>query len=177
MFTGTYAHDYRDAYDGAKTELGRGILKDGKIADAEWQELKDAYSQCAAGIGITLKFANNVTSEHSADYGKVSDDAFKEKNQQLKQCQTDTDFYSISSIRDIEEQDAQAGGDYLEGLLACYKRHGLVDQGMSMEEYKQVMSDEGRSADTFGRYTDSSRSDYDAQGAQQLESCESDPNS
>ncbi|MFR0555737.1 hypothetical protein [Pseudoscardovia radai] len=177
VFTGRYANDYRDAYEDAKTELGKEILKDSTITDAEWQELKDAFIQCAAGVGGTVEFANAATSEHSVNYGKVSDQAVDEKSQQVHQCEMDTDFYSISAIRDFEEQDAQAGGDYLEALLSCYQRHGLADPGLTLEEYKQVMSDEGRNADMFGKYMDSSRSDYDAQGAQQFDSCNADPNS
>ncbi len=179
VFSGTYAHDYRDAYEGAKTELGKGILKDSKITDAEWQELKDALNGCTRNFGATMEFQDEKTSAMTVKTDDKIYDTEKanETMGKVHQCEIDTDFYSISSIRDFEEQDAQTGGDYLGALLTCYQRHGLADKGLTVEEYKQVMSDEGRAADMFGKYTDSSRSDYDERGAQQFESCNSDPNS
>lgn len=178
-FTGRYANDYRDAYEDAKTELGKEILKDSTITDAEWQELRDALNVCTKGFGVTMEFPNNKTSEVNINMEnkRASVEEARATMDKVHQCEIDTDFYSISAIRDFEEQDAQAGGDYLEALLSCYQRHGLADPGLTLEEYKQVMSDEGRSADMFGKYMDSSRSDYDAQGAQQFDSCNADPNS
>ncbi len=175
VFEGPYATMYRDGYEDAKTDLAKGILKDGKITDEEWEEAKNALIACAAEKGVTVKFENSQTSAMSwkAPAG-TSDDDFKKMGEDERACETSTDFEAISAIVDFSANNPN-NEDLTGDVVKCLVSNGLAGDGMTAEEYKQIMSDEDRMANTFGRYTDPSRPEYDSAGAQKFESCHDDP--
>lgn len=168
-FSGPWGAQYQRAYEGAQTERGKRILEDEQVTDAEISEIRSAYASCLAQSGITATFDSSGGGSIQYPQGQ---DALAEQAQSA--CDKQTDYKSIEFLYEVTKSNPN-NTDQVPQLVQCLVRHGLVDASMTAEEYKQIVSDPAKSEETFGKYLDSSRADYDAAGATAFTQCQSDP--
>lgn len=169
-FTGPWSSQFSDAYSRAKTDLGRSILADGDITPQEMDEVETKYYDCIESQGYIVKRTSEGT-DISAANGQLN-------TSHLESTESSCDAESDESI--IGPLYANYHGnpnreDPAKILLSCLQRHGLADQSMSVDEFKQTLADTDRRDAVFGKYLDSTRSDYDSAKAAEYQACSSDP--
>lgn len=122
-FSGSYAKELERAYERAKTDLGKGVLRDGKVNDAELAELNDAYNECLAPYGLQ---ANADGSTVTQLRGNLSTDEYQKVSQE---CGDGTDWDTVQGIWSMmdanpDNLDAEA---MARETYRCFKRHGFLD--------------------------------------------------
>lgn len=162
----------------AKTDLGRQILADGKVTAAEWAEAKQAYADCIhekyPDAEVTWK-SESSTAGGIKYYGVDTEhpDVMEQQSEEMREneeaCETDTDFWTIKLIWSSGSEPEK---DTTPELVQCLVSKGLVDPSMTVEEYKQAISDPDRNHELFGGYNDPTDSRYDEQKAQQWRACQ-----
>lgn len=185
-FSGPYADEFKRAYEQSKTALGKRILSDCQVTDAELNEIYDAQNKCLAPYGLVMtKGAMTQVS------GTLSDD---DQRKISEECATKTDLWEIDSMYDAldtnpDNLDANA---MRHKIYQCLKSHDLLPKPISEEEYtaldpageapneEQTLERNRRWNDFFHKYMeyndDGSRNqDYDADGATRFWQCQTDP--
>lgn len=185
VFTGPHAATFLHDYQSVNSDLARQILKDGKITDAEWTELQNAYAECIEGYGGTVTF-NSTTGQVLEIMNSADDDRWEAKSKTADgyvtddstlpptMCGVQTDFTQLSALYSdlMQYPDGYDQREEEQRIVDCLVSHGLVDEGMTVEEFEQTMQDEQRQADVFGKYFDPTRPDYDEEGDKQYMQCQ-----
>lgn len=187
-FSGPYANEFKNAYEQSKTELGKRILEDCQITDAELNEILDTQNACLAPYGLVTTKSQLTRLRDSA----LSDDEMNQKN---TECAEKTDWWNIEALYDEMQGnpsnlDAEA---VQKATYQCLTQHDLLPKPISEQEYlameltgSEGLSDEQIAEKTsrwnafyhvYMQYNDdgSPNSDYDAAKARQFWDCQSDP--
>lgn len=148
-FSGPYADDFKREYDKAPTDLARGILRDGKITDAEVQEVYDAYNTCLEPYGLQATYSADAGETVAQYRGSLTDD---EQLDIMKQCHAKTDAGNISSLyvsmrRNPERLDTEA---MYRATYRCLVKHDLLPAPISEDDYISTMTAIGAKGDNAG---------------------------
>ncbi|NMM94859.1 hypothetical protein G1C95_2047 [Bifidobacterium sp. DSM 109957] len=159
-------------------DMVRAILKDGSITDAEFEEFMESYNQCLAQYDLTSSYSRDDGSESVADqFSQYEPDQLSEK---IEQCRNQTGYFDLVPLdQQMHANPDNVSDDELQQkVFECRKRHGLIDSGMSIEEYKDIMGATSDSTDS-DPLANSPFADYyqdtDSADTQQWFSCETDP--
>ncbi|WP_055426638.1 hypothetical protein [Bifidobacterium aesculapii] len=141
-FSGPYAAEFRKAYEEAPTDLARNILKDGRITEAEIQEVYDDYNTCLEPYGLQATWSAEQGEAMGRYRGSMSDD---EELKVMDECHAKTGAGDISSLYaatnanpDNVDQAAMERSVY-----QCYAKHGLLPRPIGEDEYMSTMSTVG----------------------------------
>ncbi|MEE1295644.1 MAG: hypothetical protein UHD09_02065 [Bifidobacterium sp.] len=168
-FSGANAATYQHAWENTDSDTVRKMLIDEVITDAEFEEARRQYTLCMEDKGYTVEFYGDKgerSERGSADKVDLIED-------DIKQCQAQTGLDYIELLHGLNGYDP--GQDTVEPLLDCLKRHGIADQDMTAEQYKDIVSDTAMDAYHFGKYFDQTRADYDAEKSPAYWACNTDP--
>ena len=169
-----YADAIANLRDTSTIEAVKQILADGRISESELAQIATDYQQCVAKAGITWTPDGNGLTGTWGNGGLMTGD----QSQDVHECGVDTGYDDITGLYgemvwnpnnlSIEERNAQS--------LQCLKDHGLIDKGMSDQEYEDMVEGvepgaNGTYEDYLGRYLDESSPDYDAGKAAQITAC------
>lgn len=149
-FSGPYAAEFTQEYKKAPTDLARGILKDGKITQAEVQEVYDSYNKCLEPYGLQATWSVEQGESMIQFRGSMSDD---EQLKVMDQCHAETGAGNISSLY----ADIQSNPDHIDQvaferkIYQCFVKHDLLPSPISENEYMSTLSTVG--------LTDQSRSE------------------
>lgn len=171
-FTGPWAAEFAQAYSQAQTDFGRSVLEDGDISEQEINEMYSREVQCLKSKGYDAEYTDEGMSFKSKDSSVTpsqmdADDA---------ECRAQSDdgvlgpLYANYHGNPNNEDGAQV-------LLRCFQRHGLAEETMTVDEFKQIVSDPDRDNEVFGKYFDETRTDYDSTKSPEYWACNSDPSS
>ena len=190
-FSGPYAADYQKAYGEAPSDLVRNILRDGEVSEAEVQEMVDAFNVCLEPFG--LQAAADANGSSLTQFRGSMSDADQLATQ--RECDTKTGFTSVISIY----QQTSTNPDKLDGVALdrkvyqCLKKHDLLPEPISEEEYLATMSAAQASVaggdqeqvhrrwrEFFHQYMETddngaANPDYDATKGQRFRACNTDP--
>ena len=138
-FSGPYAAEFKKEYDQAPTDLAKNILKDGKITEAEVQEVYDDYNKCLEPYGLQATWTLDRGEAVGQYRGSMSDD---EQFKVMDECHAKTGSGDISSLYatmnmnpDNVDQEAMARKIY-----QCYAKHDLLPSPISEDEYMSTMN-------------------------------------
>lgn len=145
-FTGPYASDFAQAYRDAPTDLARSILKDGRITDAEIQEIYDAYNTCLEPYGMQSTYTTEEGETTGQYRGSLSND---EQLKVMEQCHAKTGADSIASLAanmtdNPDNLDAEA---MYRATYRCYVKHDLLPAPISEDDYISTMTPIGAKGD------------------------------
>lgn len=169
-----YADAIANLRDTSTIEAVKQILADGRISESELAQIATDYQQCVAKAGVTWTPDGNGLTGTWGNGGLMTGD----QSQDVHECGVDTGYDDITGLYgemvwnpnnlSIEERNAQS--------LQCLKDHGLIDKGMSDQEYEDMVEGvepgaNGTYEDYLGRYLDKSSPDYDAGKAAQITAC------
>lgn len=148
-FTGPYADEFKREYDKAPTDLARGILRDGRITDAEIQEVYDDYNTCLEPYGLQATYSADEGETVAQYRGSLSDD---EQLDIMKQCHAKTDAGIISSLyvsmrNNPERLDVEA---MYRATYRCLVKHDLLPAPISEDDYISTMTAVGAKGDNAG---------------------------
>lgn len=133
-FSGPYAKELEGAYGRAKTDLGKGILRDGKVSDAELAELNDAYNACLAPYGLQ---ANADGTSVTQLRGGLSTEEFQKVSQECGESTDWDEVQGIWSMMDTNPDNLDAEAMARE-TYRCFKRNGFLDgvaNSLTEDEY------------------------------------------
>ncbi|KAB7790581.1 hypothetical protein [Bifidobacterium leontopitheci] len=163
----TWAQQIKQDAKKAKTSLGKGILKDGDITAAEFSEFTSAYDACLKKHNMTVSFDSKGES-----YTDLGNTLTKEEGDAIiDQCRTQTDYMLIVPTYQQMQWNPD-NRDGVEMVVECLKKHKLVDQSLTRQDYIDIITDESRNAKEFGKYEDPSNASYDQQKAAQYTACQ-----
>lgn len=170
-FTGANSVTFQKAYDITQSDIVRKILIDEHITDAEFDQVREMYSNCLEEKGYEVEFEGNAgaRSEH-APVGVSGEQALKD----AKQCETRTALPYIEILHSVEGYASDE--DTVTPLVDCLKRHGIADETMTAEDYKRIVTDPDLDDEYFGKYFNEQRSDYDAEKSPAYWACNANPN-
>lgn len=145
-FTGPYASDFAQAYRDAPTDLARSILKDGRITDAEIQEIYDAYNTCLEPYGMQSTYTTEEGETTGQYRGSLSND---EQLKVMEQCHAKTGADSIASLAasmtdNPDNLDVEA---MYRATYRCYVKHDLLPAPISEDDYISTMTPVGAKGD------------------------------
>ncbi len=127
-FSGPWAAVFSSTYASAATDIVREVLKDSKISDAEWADVKNGFETCMSDRGIPLTWDD--------DFGGFSLEGNTKDNAHvddaLKTC--GASFDAISMLRYATTRNPD-NVDESELVVACFIRDGVVDPGYTAKQY------------------------------------------
>lgn len=165
----TWAQQITQDAKKAKTSLAKGILKDGDITAAEFSEFTAAYNSCLNKHGMSVTFDSKGGSESVSDQsGAIS---MEDGNAIIEQCRTQTDYMLIVPTYQQMQWNPD-NQDPTEMVVACLKKHNLVEQSLTRQDYIDIITDESRNAKEFGKYEDKANPSYDQNKAQEFLACQ-----
>ncbi|KAB7788516.1 hypothetical protein [Bifidobacterium cebidarum] len=185
-FSGPFANEFKDSYKQSKSDLGKRILEDCQITDAELNEILDAQNACLAPYGLV------ATKNQLA---RLRDSALTEAemNQKNTECAEKTDLWNVEALYDeMQGNPGNLGTEALQkASYQCLKQRDLLPKPLSEQEYlaMEVSSADGEAQieektrtwnefyHIYMEYNDdgSRNSDYNADKARQFWQCQSDP--
>lgn len=143
-FSGPYAAEFKQEYENAPTDLVKNILKDGKITQAEVQEVYDAYNKCLEPYGLQATWSVEQGESMGQFRGSMSDD---EQLKIMDQCHAETGAGNISSLyvtmHDNPDHIDQVALE--RKVYQCYVKHDLLPSPISENEYMSTLSTVGLS--------------------------------
>ena len=173
-----WAADIQRQYERTDNALVKSILEDGKITDAEIEEFMEEYNTCLAEYGLSTTYDREGSYETLVD--QYSRHTGEEMQQYNEECRESSGYYDLIPLdENILGNPEHLSADELHKLTYdCRKRHGLIDEGMTFEEYKDILLQKPDSSgedplknSVFGKYY----TDADSETTQQWNACESDP--
>ncbi|KAA8815578.1 hypothetical protein BW13_10450 [Bifidobacterium sp. UTCIF-37] len=158
QFSGPYASDFRHNYETTSSELAKGILRDGKITDAEFEEFIDRYTSCMSSQGVNWSYTDNGEELRGAS-GDMSQEALTKATDA---CHAQTGYMELVPLYQSLQSnpDNLSRNELMKLSLACLQKHGLADQGLTVQEYETIYDDNDRYMDMFGKYMEQSSPDY-----------------
>ncbi|MBT1163549.1 hypothetical protein [Bifidobacterium felsineum] len=195
IFSGPYAAEFKQEYEKAPTDLVRNILKDGKITQAEVQEVYDVYNKCLEPYGLQATWSVEQGESMGQFRGSMSDD---EQRKIMDQCHAKTGAGNISSLYVTMQSnpDHVDQVDLERKVYQCYVKHDLLPSPISENEYMSTLSTVGltdksqfeanlkRWHEFFGEYMSTTfdgqpnpnyKYDQNSAKGQQFWSCQQDP--
>ncbi|KFI91200.1 hypothetical protein BISA_1797 [Bifidobacterium saguini DSM 23967] len=141
-FSGPYAAEFKQEYEQASTDLARNILKDGKITQAEVQEVYDAYNKCLEPYGLQATWDVEQGESMGQFRGSMSDD---EQVKVMDQCHAETDAGNIASLyATMHNNPDNIDQAALERkVYQCYVKYDLLPSPVSEDEYMSTISTVG----------------------------------
>ncbi|PLS30842.1 hypothetical protein Uis1B_1316 [Bifidobacterium margollesii] len=138
-FSGPYAAEFKRTYEQAPTDLARNILKDGRITQAEVQEIYDAYNTCLEPYGLQASWSMDQGETVGQYRGALSDE---KELKIMDDCHTKTYAGIVSSLYatmnrnpDNIDQETLARKTY-----QCYAKYDLLPSTISEDEYMSTMN-------------------------------------
>lgn len=122
-FSGPYAKELEGAYGRVKTDLGKGILRDGKVSDAELAELNDAYNACLTPYGLQASTDGSTVTQLR---GSLSTEEFQKVSQECGESTDWDEVQGIWSMMDTNPDNLDAEAMARE-TYRCFKRNGFLD--------------------------------------------------
>lgn len=169
-----YAQRIRASLKQAPDELSKRILEDalntGTISEKDVNALIDQQTQCLADAGfadvaIDTTGAGSYTVPPSI--GKDQEDAI------VKRCTGDWQGAdSVFSLYNAMHANPQ-NKDVSSVIVACLVRHGLVDQGFTVNDYRSLQADQDKFMDWVDAFVNPEHPGYDADKAQTFQQCSS----
>ena len=173
-----WAADIQRQYERTDHALVKSILEDGKITDAEIEEFMAEYNTCLAEYGLFATYDRENRYETLVD--QYSRHTGEEMQQYNEGCRESSGYYDLIPLdEEILGNPEHLSADEQHRLIYdCRKRHGLIDEGMTFEEYKDILMPQWDGTGenpfengVFGKYY----TDADSEATQQWDACESDP--
>lgn len=172
-FSGGYALQYEEAYQKAQSDAARRLLIDGSITEAEYEQGLQLYRECLAKDNYQV-----FEGDHLTDYTVEAPHQDSAKmRQDMARCGTETSFDDIDYLFQMTRMSSNQSDDTVPALVECLKRHGLAEQSLTADDYKQIVMDTASDQEHFGKYFDETRDDYDAEKSPAYWACNADPNS
>lgn len=169
-----YADVIANLRDTSTIEAVRQILADGRISESELAQLATDYQRCVAEAGVTWTPDGDGLTGTWGDGGVMS----AEQSQAVHDCGASTGYDDIKGLyaQMRVNPDNLSAEEYNAQSLQCLKDHGLIDEGMSNQEYEDMVEGVVPGANDMyeqylGRYIDASSPDYDKGKAAQIAAC------
>ncbi|KAA8825612.1 hypothetical protein EMO92_05080 [Bifidobacterium reuteri] len=186
-FQGPYAAEFKLNWEQSKTELGKRILEDCRVTDAELTEVFDAQNKCLAPYGL-------VSTKGQLSQVRASSLSKDEMNQKNTECAAETDLWNVESMYDALQSnpDNLDVGARQRAIYQCLKQRGLLPKPITEQEFLdlEVTGAEGLSEEQIVEKTrkwnefyrvymernddGSPNPDYDAAKAKQFWECQTD---
>ena len=169
-FTGPYASEFKRNYEEVDNKLVKGILQDSQITDTEFEEFKDTYTSCLEQYDVQWQYLDGQ-GEQFNPIGKA-DLSQDDINKATDACQIETGYMYIVPLYDSlhNNPDNLSSDDLSQLSLSCLEKYGFIQQGTTLQEYKDILNDPDKYQSVFGAYEDSASPNY-----QQFYSCIADP--
>lgn len=133
----SYAADFRREYEEATSPLVKGILKDGKITDAEMQEFASVFAQCMTDKGLAWSWSKEEGEQIIIPKEDVSVMTGERVTALEHECQDETDYMHIKPLYDyVTRNPENLGHDEIgKAVLSCMKDRGLIDRSMDPDYF------------------------------------------
>lgn len=133
--TGPWASDFQVAHANAKSDYERGVLKDGEITSAEYEESKNHLRSCLGDAGYTITWDQRGGFELGSKSGKYPDDFFERSDPVLQHCESKW----VGSILYLYEQIRRNPEKKDESALqvACLRSAGLIDEMYTKDQWRR----------------------------------------
>ncbi|MCL2736764.1 MAG: hypothetical protein FWD75_09100 [Propionibacteriaceae bacterium] len=167
-FSGPWADEFRQAYEGSTNTTAKAALQDGTITDAEIQEIKNMQVSCLEALGCTVFELNMDGSSNIAppqQAGETADVIRKRENQLEIQCDTQTEWSTISFLYTSTRRNPEHLDAYTL-MSECLVKVGLAPAGYTPEQYKADYE-----SDTFIPYLEN----QETPEGQKFKACNLDP--
>lgn len=117
----------------ATSDFQRGVLADGTITKAEYDEAVNRYVRCLGDKGVTVTAVDNGGGYDQYAVASGQDAKFQQWSDSCANGTTDLieDLY-------IQMLTNPSGGDIDDAVAACLARKGLVDRSFTGSELKQL---------------------------------------
>ena len=165
-FSGPYAAEFTRTYEQAPTDLARNILKDGRITQAEVQEIYNAYNTCLEPYGLQASWSVDQGETVGQYRGTLSDE---KQFEIMDDCQATTYAGAVSSLYatmsrnpDNIDQETLARKTY-----QCYVKYDLLPSPISEDEYMSATYD--------GQPNPNYKYDGESEKGRQFWACNQDP--
>ncbi|RLP75748.1 hypothetical protein D9V32_09835 [Mycetocola tolaasinivorans] len=138
-FTGSWAEDFREQYRLTTTDKARAMLSDGVVTAAEYAEVRESLLRCAAERGVTIE-AIRIDGSREFSFETITSD---EANDVMNRCEDESGDSTVGTLWYwMQRNPAQLDEDEL--VLSCLHRIGVVDQGVTIDQYRAGRQDPAR---------------------------------
>ncbi|KAA8816631.1 hypothetical protein EMB92_07105 [Bifidobacterium callitrichos] len=160
------------------------VFKDGKISDAELNDVSERMSQCLAKQNITFK--RNVDGSAKMLNDSSMDNAVVQ--QHISECGDSTGYDMIDMYYQEIRSNPQhlSDAEFRKAIFACLKRADIINKKMAYEEFDDLFTDnigkksQGDNSETawdkqFKQYEDASDPRYTDSNGAKWQACMTDP--
>jgi hypothetical protein len=130
---GPYRAQILQAQQRATSDFERGVLSDGKITKAEYDEAVQRYVKCMADKGVTVNPYEMGGGYYGYSVPSRENDTFQRWGDSCAKGTT----YLVEDLY-IQMLTNPSGGDIDDAVAACLARKGLVDNSFTGSELKRL---------------------------------------
>ena len=128
---GSWAEEMKQEYEKASIPAVKEALRDGKISDQEYSEMKQRYSDCLSAAGIKLTKYGFNGGEYVPPDSMTSDKAHETESR----CSDQSGEYPIAYFY-VQMRANPAHANLAEAVVDCFKREGLVGPSYGLKDYQ-----------------------------------------
>ncbi len=128
---GSWAEEMKQEYEKTSIPAVKEALRDGKISDQEYSEMKQRYSDCLAAAGIKLTKYGFDGGEYVPPASMTSDKAHDTESR----CSDQSGEYPIAYFY-VQMRANPTHTNMAEAVVDCFKKKGLVGPSYGLKDYQ-----------------------------------------
>lgn len=143
-FSGPYAADFKQLYEGSSNDFVKSAVKDGEISDSELLEYEQRFSECLAGKGYKLAEHLDASGEVLIAKTDGTDIVGKESMTAERYCEKRLDFddFFILYQEVTNNPDRLNQVEFDNEIAKCLQRNSLGNNIADGKEYRRFVADD-----------------------------------
>jgi hypothetical protein len=129
--TGSWSEEVKQEYEKASRPAIKAALRDGRISDQEYAEMKQRYSDCLAAAGISLTKYGLDGSEFVPPASMTGDEAHETESR----CSDQSGEFPIAYFY-VQMRANPSHANLAQAVVDCFGRKGLVGAGYGLKDYE-----------------------------------------
>lgn len=129
--TGSWSDEVKHEYEKASAPEIKEALRDGRISDQEYSEMKQRYSDCLDAAGIALTRYGFDGGEYRPPASMTNDAAHDAESR----CSEQSGEYPIAYFY-VQMRANPNHADLAQAVVDCFKKKGLVGAGYGVKDYQ-----------------------------------------
>lgn len=127
----SWADEMQQEFQKATSPAVKAALEDGRISDQEYAEMKERYSTCLSGAGITLTHYGFEGGSYTPASSMSNDEAHKVETG----CSDESGEWPIAMFY-VQMRVNPSHKDMASAIVDCFKRNDLVGSGYGVKDYR-----------------------------------------
>jgi hypothetical protein len=133
--SGPWASDFQTAYAHAKSDYVRGVLADGEVSAAEYEQSRNHVRSCLADSGLTITWNERGGFELGAKNGQYPDGFFERSDPILQECETKWAGWIPVMYEQVRRNPQKQDEAALQ--ITCLRNAGLIDETYTKAQWRR----------------------------------------